>query len=64
MNKFLKRIKLLNNNWTNNSNFAIKSFKEIERKPVQLKALIKYDFETEIKKEKRFGRVSWTNRLS
>ena len=55
MNKFLKRIKLLNNNWTNNSHFAIKSFKEIERKPVQLKALIKYNFETEIKKEKRFG---------
>jgi len=55
MNKFLKRIKLLNNNWTNNSHFAIKSFKENERKPVQLKALIKYDFETEIKKEKRFG---------
>lgn len=55
MNKFLKRIKLLNNNWTNNSHFAIKSFKEIERKPVQLKAFIKYNFETEIKKEKRFG---------
>lgn len=55
MNKFLKRIKLLNNNWTNNSHFSIKSFKEIEQKPVQLKALIKYEFETEIKKEKRFG---------
>lgn len=55
MNKFLKKIKLLNNNWTNNSQFSIKSVKEIDLKPIQLKALIKYEFETEIKKEKRFG---------
>ena len=60
MNKFLKRIKLLNNNWTNNSNFEIKSFREIQNKPVQLKALIKYDLETEVKKEKRFGKETPT----
>jgi hypothetical protein len=51
--KFIKRLKLLNNYWTRNP-FNIKSFQENNIKPIQLKALIKYSFDTEVVEGKRF----------
>ena len=54
-NKFVKRIKQLNSYWTDNHNLNITSVKETELRPVQLKALINYSFDTELHIEKRFG---------